>query len=65
VKSERLVGVAGSFRDLRVSKVARAASAEVFEISKAFPRFSLTEPNTPLSARNESHDFRGVGKAAL
>jgi hypothetical protein len=38
VKSERQVGVAGSFRDLRVSKLARAVSAEVFELSKAFPR---------------------------
>jgi four helix bundle protein len=43
VKSERQPGVAGSFRDLRVSKLARAASAEVFEISKPFPRLSLTD----------------------
>lgn len=46
MKSERQVDVAGSFRDLRVYQLARAASGEVFEISKAFPReerFSLTD----------------------
>jgi four helix bundle protein len=46
VKGERQVDVAGSFRDLRVYRLARAASAEVFQVSKAFPReerFSLTD----------------------
>jgi four helix bundle protein len=45
VKSERL-DVAGSFRDLRVYRLARFASAEVFAISKGFPReerFALTD----------------------
>ena len=38
--------VAGSFRDLRVYQLARAASAEIFQITKGFPReerFSLTD----------------------
>jgi four helix bundle protein len=46
VKGERQVDIAGSFRDLRVYQLARAASAEVFQITKAFPReerFSLTD----------------------
>ena len=46
MKGERQVDVAGSFPDLRVYQLARAASAEVFAISKAFPReqrFSLTD----------------------
>lgn len=46
MKGERQVDVAGSFRDLRVYQLARAASAEVFQVSKAFPRdecFSLTD----------------------
>jgi four helix bundle protein len=45
VKGERL-GVAGSFRDLRVYRLARTASAEIFVISKGFPReerFALTD----------------------
>jgi four helix bundle protein len=45
VKGERL-DVAGSFRDLRVYRLARSASAEVFAISKNFPReerFALTD----------------------
>lgn len=45
MKGERL-GVAGSFRDLRVYRLARAASADVFAISKGFPReerFALTD----------------------
>jgi four helix bundle protein len=46
VKSERYGDVAGSFRDLRVYQLARAASAEIFAISKSFPneeRFALTD----------------------
>jgi four helix bundle protein len=38
--------VAGSFRDLRVYRLARSASLEVFAISKGFPReerFALTD----------------------
>ena len=38
--------VAGSFRDLRVYQLARAASAEIFATSKLFPpeeRFALTD----------------------
>ena len=45
MKRARL-GVAGSFRDLRVYQLARSASAEVFAISKGFPReerFALTD----------------------
>jgi len=45
VKSERL-DVAGSFRDLRVYRLARSASVEVFAISNGFPRevrFALTD----------------------
>lgn len=40
------VDVAGSFRELRVYQLTRAASAEVFAISKSFPReerFILTD----------------------
>jgi four helix bundle protein len=46
VKGERQVEVAGSFRDLRVYQLARAASAEIFHTTKAFPReerFSLID----------------------
>ena len=46
MKGERQVDVAGSFRDLRVYQLARAASAEVFQITKTFPReerFSLID----------------------
>jgi four helix bundle protein len=46
VKGERQVDVAGSFRDLRVYQLTRTASAEVFQITQAFPReerFSLTD----------------------
>ena len=46
MKGERNVDVAGSFRDLRFYQLTRAASAEVFQITKAFPReerFSLTD----------------------
>jgi four helix bundle protein len=46
VKSERHPGVASSFRDLRVYQLARAASGEIFAVSKSFPgeeRFALTD----------------------
>jgi four helix bundle protein len=46
VKSERSLRVAGSFRELRVYRLARAASTEIFVISKGFPReerFALTD----------------------
>ena len=45
MKGERL-DIAGSCRDLRVYRLARSASAEVFAISKGFPReerFALTD----------------------
>jgi four helix bundle protein len=46
VKGERHPGVASSFRDLRVYQLARAASGEIFAVSKSFPseeRFALTD----------------------
>jgi four helix bundle protein len=46
VKGERSQRVAGSFRELRVYRLARAASTEIFVISKGFPReerFALTD----------------------
>ena len=46
MKSERYGNLAASFRDLRVYQLARAASAEIFLISKSFPRderFALTD----------------------
>ena len=46
MKSERNGGVAGSFRDLRVYQLARAASGEIFALTQSFPReerFSLTD----------------------
>jgi four helix bundle protein len=46
VKGERYTEAAGSFRDLRVYQRARVASAEIFAISKGFPReerFALTD----------------------
>jgi four helix bundle protein len=46
VKSERCLPIAGSFRDLRVYQLSRAANGEIFTISKTFPReerFSLTD----------------------
>ena len=46
MKGERQVDVAGSFRDLRAYQFARAASAEIFQITKGFPReerFSLID----------------------
>lgn len=45
--------VAGSFRELRVYQLARAASAEIFAISKSFPReerFSLTDQVRAIKA---------------
>jgi four helix bundle protein len=53
VKSERGLPIAGSFRDLRVYQLARAASAQIFAVSKSFPReerFALTD-QIPRSAR--------------
>jgi four helix bundle protein len=46
VKGEKYTNVAGSFRDLRVYQLTRAASADIFALSKSFPReerFSLTD----------------------
>ena len=46
MKGERCLPIAGSFRDLRVYQLARAASAQVFATSKSFPheeRFALTD----------------------
>jgi 23S rRNA-intervening sequence protein len=46
VKSERNLPIAGSFRDLQVYQRARAASAQIFAVSKSFPReerFALTD----------------------
>jgi four helix bundle protein len=46
VKGERYGNLAASFRDLRVYQLVRAASAEIFLISKGFPReerFALTD----------------------
>jgi four helix bundle protein len=46
VKSERYGRIAGSFRDLRVYQLARAATGEIFVVSKTFPReerFALTD----------------------
>jgi four helix bundle protein len=40
------MGVARTFRDLRVYQIARAAAGEIFEASKSFPheeRYSLTD----------------------
>jgi four helix bundle protein len=46
VKSERSLPIAGSFRDLRIYQLARAATGEISSISKTFPReerFALTD----------------------
>jgi four helix bundle protein len=46
VKGGKCLPIAGSFRDLRVYQLARAASAQIFAISKNFPReehFALTD----------------------
>jgi four helix bundle protein len=46
VKGEKYTNVAGSFRDLRIYQLTRAASADIFALSKSFPReerFSLTD----------------------
>jgi four helix bundle protein len=39
----RTMGVAKSFRDLRVYRLARKAVTEIFEVTKDFPRHELTE----------------------
>jgi four helix bundle protein len=46
VKSERCLPIAGSFRNLRVYQLVRAATGEIFSIVKTFPReerFALTD----------------------
>jgi ribonuclease HII len=50
------MGVAKSFRDLRVYQLARKAVSEIFEVSKGFPseeRYELTDQIRRSAARNE------------
>jgi four helix bundle protein len=57
VKGERYMDVAGSFRDLRVYQLARAASAEIFDASKSFPReerFCVDGSDTTLGTCNKA-----------
>ena len=61
------MNAARTFRDLRVYQLARAASLEIFEASKSFPReerFSLTD-QVRRSSRDEGDDLGSVGQATI